>query len=213
MSNKKLATVIAVGSVLSLSACTTKLVYNSDFPHSGPMFIEPTEPEPVPEPVVVPEPEPEPVPEPSIAELNERAIASFTEAGLEAEQTERGVNVYLPPNIYFSGATSKIDLDARAKIAQIANEVNMDYLRERKIEIVGHTDSSGLSENNLALSKRRATAAAGELVFSRVDEKRLAVKWKGDTEPRYPELMADGSPDYKGRARNRRVEFTILNPE
>jgi len=86
-------------------------------------------------------------------------------------------------------------------------------LINRRIEITGHTDGSGLAETNLALSKKRAVAAAGELVFSRVDEERLITNWKGDTEPRYPEVLPDGSVDYKGRSRNRRVEFTILNPD
>ncbi len=213
MNKKKQSTLVGLSLMLALSACNSPLVYNPDCPNSGPLFVEPTTPEPVPEPVVVAQPEPEPIPEPSISELNARAIASFTDAGLEAEQTDRGVNVYLPPDIFFSGATAKIDLDARGKIAQIAAEVNKDYLQQRQIEIVGHTDSSGLAETNLALSKKRATSAAGELVFSRVGEKRLIVKWKGETEPRYPEVLADGTPDYKGRARNRRVEFTILNPD
>lgn len=197
---------VTILSVLLLSACSQKLVYNDNFPHAGPMFVPEKEPAPI------PEPEPEPEPEPSVNELNLRAIANFTEAGLEAELTDRGVNVYLPPEIYFEGGNSKINLDARTKIAKIANEVNQDYLKNRLIEVSGHTDATGDPKRNWNLSKQRATAATGELVFSKVDITRLKTLWKGDTSPRYPEVREDGSVNLENRAKNRRVEFTILNP-
>lgn len=210
MKIKLVRKVLPLSACLLLAACSNKLVFNEDFRTSGPLFVEAKEP--APEPVPEPAPEPEPIPEPSINELNERAVASFTEVGLEAEVTDRGVNVYLPPEIYFEGSTASIGLEARAKIAQIANEVNQDYLKDRLIEISGHTDSTGGAEANLALSEKRAISATGELVFSQVERTRLKTTWKGETDPRYPELRADGSVDYKARARNRRVEFTILNP-
>jgi len=192
---------------LALSGCFQKgLVYNENFPHKGPMYVVPEEPAPAPEPI------PEPVPEPTLAQLNERAIKSFTDLGLEAEQTDRGVSVYLPPEIYFGGSAANIDLQARTKIAEIAAEVKKDYLKDRLIEVVGHTDSTGSSDGNMRLSKERAKTAAGELVFSQVERKRLITVWKGDKSPRYSEVKADGSVDYEGRAKNRRVEFTILNP-
>jgi len=210
MNVKGKSNIFCLGLILLLAGCSSKLVYNEGFPKTGPMFVEATVP--VPEPIPEPEPAPQPEPEPTIAELNERAVESFTEVGLEAEQTDRGVVVYLPPEIYFQSSAAKIDLDARQKIAQIANEVNKDYLAARQIEITGHTDAAGSPENNLALSKMRAVAAAGELVFSRVAETRLKTMWKGESAPRYPEIRSDGTVNYKNRARNRRVEFTILNP-
>ncbi len=174
------------------------------------MFIE--RPEPV---VVVPEPEPEPVPEPkmSVEAQNTLAIKNFGDKGLEAKQVEKGVAVYLPPEIYFNGSDAKIDLEARSKISQIAEELNKEYLLERRVEVIGHTDATGVPENNLGLSKLRAESAGGEMIFSKVEGSRIDLIWLGDTAPRYPEINPDGSVNYKNRARNRRVEFIILNPE
>ena len=201
---------LVIFSVIFLFAgCSKDHVFNKDWKTSGPLFVKKIEaPAPAPEP----EPIAQPVPQPSsLDELNARAIASFTDMGLEAEKTDRGVNVYLPPEIYFDGATSKIDIEARSKIAQIAGEVNKGYLKDRLIEVSGHTDSTGPAEVNMRLSKDRAITASGELVFSKVAKTRINTVWKGETQLRYPELREDGSLDRESKARNRRVEFTILN--
>ena len=203
---------LVIFSVIFLFAgCSKDHVSNKDWKTSGPLFvkkIEASAPAPAPEPEPIAQPVPQP---PSLDALNARAIASFTDMGLEAEKTDRGVNVYLPPEIYFDGATSKIDIEARSKIAQIAGEVNKDYLKDRLIEVSGHTDSTGPAEVNMRLSKDRAITASGELVFSKVAKTRINTVWKGETQLRYPELREDGSLDRESKARNRRVEFTILN--
>lgn len=205
---------VALSAVFVFAGCSKDHVFNEDWKTSGPIFVKKAPaPEPAPAPAPEPEPIPEPVPEPpSLDELNARAIAAFTDLGLEAESTNRGVNVYLPPEIYFDGATSKINIEARSKIAQIASEVNKDYLRNRSIEVSGHTDSTGPAEVNMRLSKERAVSATGELVFSKVAKTRINTVWKGETQLRYPELREDGSVNRENKARNRRVEFTILNP-
>ncbi len=210
MNLQTVSKLVVLSAVLLFAGCSKDHVFNKDFRTSGPLFVKKVE---APAPAPAPEPIPEPVPEPpSLDELNARAIASFTNLGLEAEQTDRGVNVYLPPEIYFDGATSKINIEARSKIAQIAGEVNKDYLKNRIIEVSGHTDSTGPAEVNMKLSKDRAVTASGELVFSKVAKTRITTVWKGETQLRYPELREDGSVNRESKARNRRVEFTILNP-
>ena len=148
----------------------------------------------------------------SIVESNSKAIKAFSDAGLDAVQSEKGVTVYLPPEVYFNGNDSKISLLARSKITQIANEINKPYLFNRMIEVAGHSDSVGNEQANKRLSLTRANAAAGELVFSTVDPNRLQTSSYGESQPRYPELNKDGSVNEQNRERNRRVEFIVLNP-
>ncbi len=200
--------------VVFASACTSNLVENPNFPEQGPWLIKKQEPRPEPEPEPAPEPAPEPQPEPvmTVSQQNAQAIEAFTDLGFNSEETDKGVVVYLPPSIYFKGSTSDISLDARSKISEIAGEVNKDYLAARRIEVSGHTDSIGDADLNMALSKRRAEAAAQELVFSRVSESRLLVSWFGEHKPLLPEVDSQGLPLRANRDRNRRVEFTILNP-
>jgi outer membrane protein OmpA-like peptidoglycan-associated protein len=74
-----------------------------------------------------------------------------------------------------------------------------------RFEIQGHTDNSGGSARNLALSQQRADAVKQQLVTMTVDSARLTTKGLGDTKP-----MGDNATP-EGRANNRRVEFVRIN--
>jgi outer membrane protein OmpA-like peptidoglycan-associated protein len=76
-----------------------------------------------------------------------------------------------------------------------------------RVEIGGHTDSKGGAEANRALSELRAEAVKVFLTGKGIDDARLMVKGYGETAPR------DSNGTEAGRARNRRIEFTILSVE
>ncbi len=72
------------------------------------------------------------------------------------------------------------------------------------VQVDGHTDNVGRPESNMKLSQDRADAVVKYLVEKKgVDAKRLSAKGWGDTQP-----IADNKTA-KGRARNRRVDFTV----
>ncbi len=72
------------------------------------------------------------------------------------------------------------------------------------VQVDGHTDNVGKPETNMKLSQTRAEAVVKYLVEKKgVDAKRLSAKGWGDTQP-----IADNKTD-KGRAKNRRVDFTV----
>ncbi len=72
-----------------------------------------------------------------------------------------------------------------------------------RIEIQGHTDNTGDPEKNLTLSDKRANAVRDYLIAQGVPEQQLTAKGYGDTKP-----IADNKTQ-AGRAKNRRVEFSI----
>ncbi len=78
-------------------------------------------------------------------------------------------------------------------------------LGERSIQIIGHTDSQGRPDANAALSQARADAVRQYLVGRGMSANQLISIGKGSTEP----VAANDSAD--GRARNRRIEFRIVN--
>ena len=80
-------------------------------------------------------------------------------------------------------------------------------LAERRLFLVGHTDDTGPSELNAALSERRAKAVAGYLKQQGMSEKSLYFQGAGETLP-----VADNRTD-AGRATNRRVEIVELADE
>lgn len=74
-----------------------------------------------------------------------------------------------------------------------------------RIEIAGHTDSYGSNEYNSALSQRRVEAVKRYLINNGLAAVRI-VKVKGYGE----EVPIDTNETPEGRARNRRVEFKIV---
>jgi OOP family OmpA-OmpF porin len=75
---------------------------------------------------------------------------------------------------------------------------------ELKVEVGGHTDSTGTAAYNLTLSVKRAEAIKDHFVSRGIDPKRLATKGYGITNP------AASNDTKEGRAKNRRVELTPI---
>jgi OOP family OmpA-OmpF porin len=86
----------------------------------------------------------------------------------------------------------------------------LDYTKEAfaaypdmKVQIDGHTDSSGTEAYNQQLSQKRAKAVMEYLINSvGIDPVRLTAVGYGESRPAYP------NDTEEARAKNRRVEFT-----
>ncbi len=78
-----------------------------------------------------------------------------------------------------------------------------------RIEIGGHTDSRGNQLKNMSLSKARAQAIRDYVLrkFPELEASQFKVVGYGQSQP-----IASNDTEL-GRARNRRVEFKVLNPE
>ena len=104
--------------------------------------------------------------------------------------------------------------DALRKLANILNE---DEAKNRRVTIIGHTDSYrvvkpatistlkklGKSADNIGLSEARSEAVGAVLQAGGIDASRIVTKGKGDAEP-----VADNRTP-GGKARNRRVEIYV----
>jgi outer membrane protein OmpA-like peptidoglycan-associated protein len=80
-----------------------------------------------------------------------------------------------------------------------------DHRLIKRVEIEGHTDSTGDPSFNKKLSQERADAVKNALIRRGVDGGRLVPRGYGEERPIAPNLT------HAGRAKNRRVEFTILD--
>lgn len=74
-----------------------------------------------------------------------------------------------------------------------------------RVEIVGHTDDQGSREINTKLSASRAEAVKNYLVERGIDGGRITTKGVG------PETPIADNKTKAGRAKNRRIEFKIVN--
>jgi outer membrane protein OmpA-like peptidoglycan-associated protein len=73
-----------------------------------------------------------------------------------------------------------------------------------RVRITGHTDSQGGYRHNIDLSKRRAESVRRYMIENGIDEGRMETRGAGPDEP------IDTNDTAEGRAKNRRIEFQIL---
>lgn len=113
--------------------------------------------------------------------------------------------ILISERIYFDFGSDTIRSVSLPLLDQVA-EVIGALGASRHIRVEGYTDSEGNDEYNLDLSYRRARAVVEYLVQRGVARRRTDYVGYGEVQPVAP----NDSPE--GRALNRRVEFTIIEP-
>jgi len=96
--------------------------------------------------------------------------------------------------VYFGYDDSTVQASERDRIA--ANVACIEKTKGKNVYLIGHTDTSGTEEYNIALSERRAQAVADYMSRLGTDPARMQVVPKGETEP-----------TGLGDDRDRRVDF------
>jgi outer membrane protein OmpA-like peptidoglycan-associated protein len=104
--------------------------------------------------------------------------------------------------ITFDTDKDTIKSGSKARIDR-AVEVMKKY-PELRVRVSGHTDSQGPYRHNVDLSKRRAKSVKRYMVESGIDDSRI------ETEGFGPDQPIDTNETADGRAKNRRIEFTII---
>lgn len=119
---------------------------------------------------------------------------------LKAKKTDRGMVLTLG-DVLFDSGRAEIKAGALHNLAPLGN-----FLKghpERRAQIEGHTDATGGSAANQALSERRAEAVRSALLDMGVGRGQLSAQGYGETRP----LAGDDSAG--GRQINRRVEIVL----
>lgn len=107
-----------------------------------------------------------------------------------------------PLMLYFETGEAQINLTAeqRQKIADVSRCVDKLGV---KVQVVGHTDNTGVAANNMTLGQGRADFAKNYLVRNGILSSNIEASSKGQTEP-----IADNNTD-EGKTKNRRTVITI----
>lgn len=103
--------------------------------------------------------------------------------------------------ILFASSQAVIKRQSYTILNQIATVLNR--CQDASVRITGHTDNSGDEQKNVLLSEKRAHAVIDYLKVKGINHNRLEAKGVGSSQP-----IADNATP-KGRAKNRRIEFTI----
>jgi len=115
---------------------------------------------------------------------------------------EKGKSIALR-NVFFETNEAKL-LDESIVQLNALGRILIDY-PEMTIELRGYTDDRGEKEYNLSLSKRRAQSVRTWLLEQGLSETRVSAKGFGERDP------IETNNTEAGRARNRRVEFYIVD--
>jgi outer membrane protein OmpA-like peptidoglycan-associated protein len=184
---------LAFGLVLGLAGCAKK----------------PPKAEPPPEPARVSVPRPPERPMPS---TEHELLSAIKKTGLDAEEVEQGLLIYLPTLYLFEFDRAEVDPETRRRIRQVATLLDSPVAAGRKLIVEGHTDALGSRAYNQKLSERRAEAVIHELASAGVTRTRITLRAFGKDKPLAPNRNSDGSDNPEGRAKNRRVALLIENP-
>jgi outer membrane protein OmpA-like peptidoglycan-associated protein len=103
--------------------------------------------------------------------------------------------------IYFNHNSNDLPDQAYETLERIADF--MVHNPETKIDINGYTDSSGVYNYNMSVSKFRANMVKGYLVGKGVDSLKIKASGLGPKNP------IDSNDTEKGRQKNRRVEIEL----
>jgi len=135
------------------------------------------------------------------ADLDQRIKASGLK-NVDVKTTDRGVTITAGA-LNFPADSAEITAET-AKRLEAIGKLLKDYA-DKKMLIEGHTADVGDKGAQLGLSKKRAQAVADYLVRKGVvKSSQLVIEGKGGTVP-----VANNNTD-EGRAKNRRVEITLL---
>lgn len=137
---------------------------------------------------------------------NQNDRCSNTLEGLATDS--RGCASQKPQVVRLEGVTFEVDSarlrpSSRETLQRVAEALRGEP--NLKVEIAGHTDSTGPAAYNRQLSKRRANSVREYLIREGIDRNRLRARGYGEQQP-----TATNATE-AGRAQNRRVEFRVLN--
>lgn len=109
--------------------------------------------------------------------------------------------VTMPQDILFATDSAAVRPDLQSDLRAVA--ANLLQYPQTRVEVIGHTDSTGSASYNLDLSQRRAGAVAAVLIGAGVPASRVSAIGRGEEMPVATNLTPEG------RAQNRRVELVI----
>ena len=105
--------------------------------------------------------------------------------------------------IEFQSGSAALTAQGRLVLDEMARA--LAGIQGSRVEVVGHTDAVGDRQDNIRLSLARASEVKAYLVERGIPGERLGVTGYGPDRP-----LADNDSE-QGRARNRRIEFKVLD--
>ncbi|AXY42780.1 OmpA family protein [Halomonas sp. JS92-SW72] len=121
--------------------------------------------------------------------------------GIEVDRRGDDIVLNMPSSVTFGFDSSELTMSARNALNDVASILTQ--YTDTRVNIAGHTDSTGNADYNQRLSERRAESVGNYLAQAGVSRNRLYMTGYGPSQP-----VASNATE-EGRAQNRRVEITL----
>lgn len=134
-------------------------------------------------------------------EEKQRALEQATQGtGIEVARTaDNRIKLNIPSDFSFDTGRANIKPQMKPVLDEIARNLQQDV----RVDVIGHTDSTGSDAVNKPLSIERADAVRDYLTLRGVASQRIGIDGVGATQP-----IASNATE-QGRAMNRRVEIFL----
>jgi len=122
--------------------------------------------------------------------------------GVEVQRQGDNIQLNMPGNVTFDTGRADIKSQFYGVLNDVSNTL-VNYPKTR-VEVAGHTDSTGSADFNQRLSEQRAASVRSYLIRQGVQPARISAVGFGESMP-----IASNDIS-QGRAKNRRVEITLI---
>jgi len=123
--------------------------------------------------------------------------------GIDVIRLPDGVLVRVPAIMTFDPGSAAIKPQIDATLTEVAR--TLKTFDQTYVDVLAHTDTSGTPSGNLALSQKRANAAAAFLGSHGVAKARIASRGLGESAPLYALETSETE-----KAANRRIEIRLV---
>ncbi|MDT1061495.1 OmpA family protein [Paracoccus sp. CPCC 101403] len=139
----------------------------------------------------------------SILDQQQKALQqSLNNPNIRVVNNGSYLTVVMPESTLFATDSAAVGAQGQNDLYTIAR--NLNQYPNSRIQVIGHTDSTGSAAYNQDLSERRARSVSGILTAGGVSTSRIAASGRGATAP------VASNDSASGRAQNRRVEILIV---
>jgi len=126
-------------------------------------------------------------------------------AGARVERVGEGIKITFSSGIMFDIDKAVLKDQYKGELSELATILNK--YEDTNILLEGHTDSTGMEDYNLELSKKRGQSVANYLATQNINPMRFTIMGYGESQP------ITSNETLEGRAQNRRVEVAIYANE
>ena len=148
------------------------------------------------------------------ADLSDAVFNMAMDSAVSISTDDEGMLMELASRNFFQPGSAAIRRDAAPFLAEIGDILTEPRYLGFQVEVIGHTDDSPIKTDrfpsNWELAAGRSIAVIRFFRAMRVRENRMRAISYGDTQPKLPNRLEDGTPIPENMEENRRIVVRVF---